>query len=210
VRVVSVPRPIRTRFYFWLAMLALGIASCGESQDGSSNAPTWQVDSRTLRPAGGKVTLNGKPVTKAIVSFFPKSMVPSVGETNGEGRYVLKTMNSEGVPPGDYKVTVSYYVSPSGRPQGLAERSAMVQSDEMRLAHEALPAQFTDAQQTKLTATVGPDGGASFDFNLEASLPEAPTSSASPSEAPDQAARPKSAAEKQPQPSESTDIEKKQ
>jgi hypothetical protein len=158
------PRTVSRR-RLWAALAVLAASGCAEPE--AEAPPSWQVDPATLRPAGGTITLNGKPLAKAVVAFYAKSGVPSVGETNADGHYDLQTMEMKGVPPGDYKVGVSYFLSPDGEPQGLAERSAMMPSRAMLSARESLPLEYADANRTTLKATVGSQGG-SFDFNIEA------------------------------------------
>jgi len=145
-------------------------AGCGDSEP--ANDQPWMVEPGSLKPVSGTITLNRKPLPKAVVAFFSKSGVPSVGETGDDGRYTLQSMNMDGAPPGEYKVAVSYFLSPDGEPQGLAARSAMVQSDAMRLARESLPPEYADANRTKFRATVGDQGG-EFNFDIEAT-PQAP------------------------------------
>src|SRR4051794_5718004 len=154
----------------WFALAIVVATGCGESEP--ANDHPWQVDPGSLRPVSGTITLQGKPLSKAVVAFFSKSGVPSVGETGDDGRYTLQSMNMDGAPPGEYKVAISYFLSPDGEPQGLAARSAMVQSEAMLAARESLPPEYSDANRTKLRATVGDKGG-DFPFDIEAT-PQAP------------------------------------
>ncbi len=132
------------------------------------------VDPRTipLVPVEGTVTLDGKPLAGAVVTFLPPRDAPSNGETDQNGHYVMKTYERDGVPQGEYKVAVSYLVSAEGVPQGLGPRSAQSQPPGMLTATERLKPEFADLGRTKLTATVGPQGG-TFDFAVEAK-PEEP------------------------------------
>jgi hypothetical protein len=154
-----------------LALAMIGAAGCGDAEP-EIEQPSWKIDPATLKPVSGIITLKGKPLSKAVVAFFSKSGVPSVAETDGDGRYVIQTMNMDGAPPGEYKVTVSYFLSTSGEPQGLAARSAMVHSAAMISARETLPPVYTDVNHTRLAATIGNQGG-QFDFDIDAT-PEAP------------------------------------
>jgi len=149
----------------WFALAIVVATGCGESEP--ANDQPWQIDPGSLRPVSGTITLQGKPLSKAVVAFFSKSGVPSVGESGDDGRYTLQSMNMDGAPPGEYKVAISYYLSPDGEPQGLAARSAMVQSEAMLSARESLPPEYADANRTKLRAAVGDKGG-EFNFDIQA------------------------------------------
>jgi len=163
------PKGSPRRLWFTLAILVA--TGCGESEN--ANDQPWRIEPGHLRPVSGTITLRGKPLPKAIVAFFSKSGVPSVGETGDDGRYSLQSMNMDGAPPGEYKVAISYLLSPDGEPQGLAARSAMVQSEAMIAARESLPSEYSDANRTKLSTTVGEKGGDGFNFDIEAT-PQAP------------------------------------
>ncbi len=55
----------------------------------------------------GVVKLDGNPVPRGTVSFSPQSAGPSAyGMIQSDGAYVLRTGREEGLPPGQYAVTV--------------------------------------------------------------------------------------------------------
>jgi hypothetical protein len=145
-----------------LALLAVG---CGQSE------PTVNVlvDPAKLVSASGTVKSHGEPLAGAVVMLMNSSGIPSIGETGSDGRFVLETASQRGALPGTYQVTISYMVSPEGKPQGLASRSAMVRSKEMVEAVEVLPPEYSDIKKTKLTAEVGQEG-ARLDFDLPVTL----------------------------------------
>jgi len=143
------------------------VLGCSGSE--STERAPWEIDAASLVPVKGVITLNGKPLARAVVAFMGSNGIPGVAETKEDGRYALETTSLPGALPGDYKVTVSWMVAPDGTPQGLGARSAMVQSEAMRAAVERLPAEYSDLKQTTLSAHV--DGqGKSFDFDLVASV----------------------------------------
>ncbi|SIN85929.1 hypothetical protein SAMN05444166_1306 [Singulisphaera sp. GP187] len=153
-------KPLRRRLA-WVCGVAF-VLGCSSSEPSQS---PWEVDPAKLVPAKGVVTLDGKPLAKAVVAFMTSSGMSSVGETNAEGQYVVESAGHKGILPGDYKVSVSYLVSPEGEPQGLGVRSSMQPSSTMVSAVEKLPPEYSDLKQTKLSARVDTSGG-TFDFNL--------------------------------------------
>jgi hypothetical protein len=77
-----------------------GLAGCGSE------------DSRvSLVPVKGKITINGKPLPGALVSFLPdpgnKSNTPGTDETGPEGNYMIKFKSRTGLSPGKYTVHVN-------------------------------------------------------------------------------------------------------
>jgi hypothetical protein len=67
-------------------------AGCGRSFDGSVN---------------GMVTLDGKPLATGTVTFHPVGSGPmAYGRIQADGRYSVVTASRQGLPPGEYVVTV--------------------------------------------------------------------------------------------------------
>src|SRR5688572_19493772 len=65
-----------------------------------------------VAPVSGKVTLDGKPIGKLIVTFMPADegtqMPPSNGTTDSEGRYTLRTSSGQiGAVPGLHNVMIA-------------------------------------------------------------------------------------------------------
>ncbi len=55
----------------------------------------------------GVVTLDGKPLPNAVVTFTPKAGGPSgVGKTDAEGKYQLLTVNENGAVIGEHFVSI--------------------------------------------------------------------------------------------------------
>lgn len=79
----------------------------------------------TTYPVRGTVTLNGEPVSGAIVAFNPKGPgKPASGVTDQSGAYQLTTnFGGDGAVAGDYSVTIVKYES-SPTADGQAETSA--------------------------------------------------------------------------------------
>lgn len=59
-------------------------------------------------PVSGVVTLDGQPVADAGVMFFPAESGPvASGTTDANGKFQLKTTNTLGVLPGEYRVAIT-------------------------------------------------------------------------------------------------------
>ncbi|RCS53880.1 hypothetical protein DTL42_01555 [Bremerella cremea] len=63
--------------------------------------------SYNLSPASGSVTLDGKPVTNALVVFHSDSSPVASGKTDSSGKFVLETgKHGPGVTKGDFLVQI--------------------------------------------------------------------------------------------------------
>lgn len=89
-------------FARWLTMLML-VGVCL----GCNRAPM------TLVPVKGTVTLDGKPVEKAIVLLIPASGLPASGTTKSDGAFQLVTVvgpqEFSGAAPGEYDVAITKF-----------------------------------------------------------------------------------------------------
>lgn len=82
-----------------VALLLLPCAGCG------SKAGTFAA---TTVPVKGKVTYQGKPLTKGTIKFEPDSGREAHGEINSDGSFVLTTFKEgDGAVPGLHRVAVS-------------------------------------------------------------------------------------------------------
>ena len=95
-----------TRIQRAVALAILGLVGCGDAES-----------SVALVPVKGTVTLNGKPMPNAQVSFIPgpgNMSNTAGGDTTGpEGNYTAKFKGRSGLAPGKYKVTIAPGVSSS-------------------------------------------------------------------------------------------------
>jgi hypothetical protein len=150
----------------WVLLLAAGASGCAPVEPEDDRLRSFEPGA--LVPAGGVVTVNGKPVETLVVTFLPPNG-PALGtaETDQDGKYELKSMAGPGVLPGQYTVAISYLESEAGEPQGLDARASLNQSAAMLSAKEKLPAEYADLGRSKLSATVGPEGG-KFNFDVVA------------------------------------------
>src|SRR5438034_70690 len=91
-----------------LALFVLILSGCG---DGLKRVRVY-----------GKATANGKPIDHLSISFVPAA-AGTKGEggycvTDSEGNYSLISPRTDwkGIPPGEYKVTLSRMLLPNGAP----------------------------------------------------------------------------------------------
>ncbi|MCI0462253.1 MAG: carboxypeptidase-like regulatory domain-containing protein [Gemmataceae bacterium] len=119
----------------------------------------------------GVVTLDGKPLPNATVSFNPAEAggQSANGRTDSSGAYQLTTYNTgDGALPGDYKVTVtvdveladSFPKDESGQmaPRDKYRRFAEMEKKTTKPAKTAVPAVYADASKTPLKQRVPADG----------------------------------------------------
>ena len=138
-----------------IALLSAGLATgCGAD---TSHLP------RTV-PARGVVTLDGKPVDGAQVVLIPsgEGATGAYGTTDASGRFSLRAYDEkEGAIPGEYKVQVSktVQVKVEGAPGSLDG------GDPVRFDY-AVPARYTSAQSSGLTATIPESGATDLRFEL--------------------------------------------
>ena len=88
------PTPLAPRPFSLLCLLSslFTLAGCGGSYDATIS---------------GKVMMNGSPLSKGTVSFHPVAGGPvATGTIQSDGTFNVQTATKEGLPPGEYKVTV--------------------------------------------------------------------------------------------------------
>lgn len=174
------PRGLNTSGFSLLLVATLVIGCNGSSEVDEQLNPAVVP----LVPVSGVITSQGKPLKGAVVTFMPTSGAASNGETDDDGKYELSTYSRKGALIGTMKVAISYLASKEGEPQGIGPRSAMAQSAAMLSSTERLPPEYADLGRTKLSATVGAQGG-TFNFDVPAiSGPGVGVGSADPASAP--------------------------
>lgn len=147
-----------------MAVVATAASLLGASGCGGPKRPK-------IYPTTGTVTLDGKPLADATVSFVPTSGPPSDGRTDASGKYVIMTAGEPGAPFGACKVTVSKHTSPGSMP------TMAPSPDDMKKMYEAkkkgeknkeeVPAKYgrTDTSGFKADVTSDPAKNV-FDFEL--------------------------------------------
>jgi hypothetical protein len=139
------------RFTRYVAgLLLVGMAGCGVSSDRVA--------------VTGTVTLDGKAVPDAMVTFHPEGTTGGLGgsgKTGPDGKYTLTSaQGGKGVLPGGYKVVVNRLLRPDGSPPD--PNTPPIESD----GRETLPAIYSNRDSTTLTATVSKDANV-HDFALQ-------------------------------------------
>jgi hypothetical protein len=95
--------------------------------------------SKKLAPVSGRVTLNGKPLANATVSFqpiaegkSPDAGAGSTGKTDEDGRFTLKTSTGqEGAVVGKHRVRISALETQVGDSDERAPRGGWPQGDKV-------------------------------------------------------------------------------
>jgi hypothetical protein len=103
---------------------------------------------KPMHPVRGQVLLEGKPVSGALVTFYPVGGTPEdprpSGQTNEQGYFILTSYaGADGAPEGEYGVAVTCFRSFTvGKAEG----------DET--THNVLPARYAAPATSQLKATV--------------------------------------------------------
>ena len=145
-----------------LLLAAAAVGGCGRK--GSDMAPTR-----------GTVTLAGRPVAGAQVTFMaPNAARAAYGVTDAAGTFVLSTFGQgDGAIPGTHVVTITKPGGEAAGPAMSAEQAdaaysaAMAKASRNAAAGGDLPARYADPTQSGLTAEVTKAGPNEFVFALE-------------------------------------------
>ena len=97
--------PVRRRAWITVLLTTSVLSGCGETKPYG------------VAPVSGRVTMDGKPLPDARVTFFPQRAADTntrqsgreaMGVTDADGRYQLKTVfDDEGAAPGKNRVVIS-------------------------------------------------------------------------------------------------------
>lgn len=122
-------------------MVAVLLGGCGKSG---------------LVSVSGTVTLDGKPLQTGSVSFQPVGEGPmGYGTIRSDGTYTVYTGTQEGLPPGEYRVTV---VATGPMPEPTPQNPEP-------LPQSLIPLKYGSAKTSGLTFTAGSSQGR-FDIAL--------------------------------------------
>ena len=156
---------IHPRQPFGLAILVL-VVSAGCS--GGNALPDFVEH---LAPAQGKVTMKGKPLEGAMVTFHPADpnsrAMAAYGNTDATGAYEMKTIAvghgpQLGAVEGEYVVTISKIAMKDGSPipPDMSDADAEAEG-----AREVIPPQYNRPERSQLKARVAKEA-AQLDFSL--------------------------------------------
>jgi hypothetical protein len=139
-------------------------------------------------PVTGSVSFEGKPLEGATVIFFANEGKLAAGElafdtTDAEGRFRLRSQAGptealNGAVAGEHRVTISKLVPPQGMTEEVYQQKVEADKEAGESGVygaprevvpprvELLPGQYSDGQQTKLTASVKKGDTNDFKFEL--------------------------------------------
>ena len=107
----------------------------------------------------GVVSLDGEPLKRALVCFYPTDGRASAGQTDEEGHYELQYIkNVKGAVVGQHKVTISTKIDKEDDPP-TSEFGG-------KGREETMPPKYLDRKKTELSALVE-SGNNTIDFELE-------------------------------------------
>jgi hypothetical protein len=139
---------------------------------GTAIGCTSKTTDPELTPVAGVVMFDGKPLPDAQLTFYfsgaPLSgYSASLGKTDEAGKYQLKSSGKTGALPGEFKVTISRFVSDSGLTLNPEEGMDLQQLAMQGRAKESLPEKYSSFELTELTATVEKGKSEGYDFDLK-------------------------------------------
>jgi hypothetical protein len=157
-------------------LLSLAIAGLACSSTGCMPSGNTIPPEPALSFVQGKVTVQGKPLAQAVVTFLQvdEKGTLSVGETDEEGAYELTHMGRPGAAAADYKVVISYLVGTDGTVYGLGPRSGLAKPYGLFSAKELIVPEWSDFGKSTHRATVSGDS-ATLDFDIQEPLLPAPS-----------------------------------
>lgn len=149
-----------------LSLGVAGIVGCG--------GPKSKEGNFKVTPVTGKVTLNGAALADADVMFQlegtpPAEYTGTAAKTDAQGNFEAITGTRKGAPAGKYKVVVSKWVGPDGKPV-TPDPTAGMDLEQMKAngtAIQAVSPEFSDISLTKTEITVE-EGKSPPPLNIEA------------------------------------------
>jgi hypothetical protein len=146
-------------------IVGIVLTSCSNS----SGPPTY--------PVTGTVTLQGKPVTGAVVTFVPTAEKGEAASaiTDSEGKYALTTWQAgDGARPGEYRVKVSKQEQAAVDPAKLVQNLSIEEEQKIYVektkapppAKRLIPSKFENEQTSGLIHKVE-EKPTTFDIKIE-------------------------------------------
>ncbi len=131
-------------------------------------------------PVSGKVSLGGKPVDGASVTFLSKAGGRSAsGKTDKDGNFKLTSVKTDdGASPGEFAVTISKQEAKGGGSSGVdiskgygdnygKMMGASASGNMDKAVSQVLPAKYADPLQSGLVRSVVKGDKNDFDFDLK-------------------------------------------
>ena len=121
-----------------------------------------------LAPVEGTVTMDGKPLPNAVVSFVPTNQTLGQGgrgKTDATGKFEILTQDQQqkGLPAGTYRVAISKFVNPDG-----TDFVGGADADPMSSAFkELIPPAYSDMAASRLSETIPEAGAKTLEFKLD-------------------------------------------
>jgi hypothetical protein len=139
----------------WLIVVAVAAAGCSG------------VGGQKIVPVSGKVTLNGKPLVNATVSFQPvapegsiNAGPASVGKTNDKGEFSMVTLKGDkGAQVGKHRVLISSQFAKAAEDDSRPQRGGPEQDD-------LVPRRYGMGQKDEIVFEVPAGGTDKADFPL--------------------------------------------
>lgn len=149
----------------WAApLMLLGMIGCSSDPDSAIK----------LVPVTGTVTLGGKPMANAMVSFIPDAgnkVSTAGGDTTGpDGNYMAQYRGRNGLSPGKYKVTVTPGIEEDTSASNVSEafkNDPFMAAEGARVAAASKPAKKKEIKED-FDREVN-DSATTLDFNLKGS-----------------------------------------
>lgn len=117
-----------------------------------------------LVPIAGRVTLDGSPVTPGIVSFLDAGLQGTSAPLDADGRYRVQTARGDGLPAGDYRVTVTPL-----EPAPDHDRPSMAHEAQLprKPPRSTVPARYLSVETSPLRVSIAADANVvHFDIPL--------------------------------------------
>jgi hypothetical protein len=121
-------------------------------------------------PVKGTVKLDGKPLARATVLFVAQTPGgrDATGSTDANGVFRLTTFEpGDGALPGNYKVVIQPTAEADGGPPAATIEEAQQAKPRPKAKTAAVPAKYTQPNQTTLTQDVPPNGEVVFDLQTK-------------------------------------------
>ncbi len=147
----------RANIVFSLLLTGALVLSAGCSK-GGRNTPTGTVS--------GAVTMNGKPLSDATVTFFGENDGDTaVGTLQADGTYTLKYGTGFSIPVGDYRVAI-VTGPPAGTP-GPDPSDLMKSMTPPGAGKSSVPEKYRNPKTSGLIAVVAEGANANVNFDLK-------------------------------------------